>query len=88
MGIESFDPQTWQPVRLPVKSESRNADFPPLDTFVSREYENMTQWCQVHCEDGWLPVPDTDGSGRTVFWFESNSDATEFALQWFPFKCL
>lgn len=88
MGIESFDPETWQPVRLPNKGESRNADFPPLDTFVSREHEKMTQWCKKHCRGSWLPVPDTDGTGPTVFWFERDEDAAAFALQWFPFKCL
>ncbi len=88
MGVGSFDPEVWQPVRLPNKAESRNADFPPLDTFVSREYEQMTRWCENHCRDAWLPVPDADGGGPTVFWFENSADASAFALQWFPFKCL
>jgi hypothetical protein len=88
MPRATFDPQTWQPIRLPVKAESRNADFPPLDTFQSREYDDMTGWCEKHCRGGFLPVPDTDRSKPTIFWFELTGDATNFALNWFPFKCL
>ncbi|MGB7181340.1 MAG: hypothetical protein WA888_02330 [Burkholderiaceae bacterium] len=86
MSIASFDPETWQPVRLPGNGEARSADFPPLDTFVNREHEAMKQWCQKNCRASWLPVPGDRGSA--VFWFELPGDAQAFAMQWFPFKCL
>lgn len=46
----------------------------------------MTNWCEKHCRGSWLPVPG-DG-GPDVFWFEQNSDALAFALEWFPYKCI
>jgi hypothetical protein len=86
MSLHNFDPEVWHPVRIPVKADSRSGDFPPLDTFVSREHEAMTKWCEKNCRGSWLPVPDDNGP--TVFWFEQNGDAIAFAMEWFPYKCI
>ena len=82
----AFDPEQWQPVRLPSQGASLNADFPPQDAFTSRELTEMLDWCEKRCRGGWQHEA---GAGKqTIFWFEQPGDAQQFALEWFPFRCL
>jgi|GEM_PF-4623216 len=76
MSGASFDPETWQPVRMPNHPDG------------SKAYQRLIKWCEKHCRGSYLPVPDTDGTGPTVFWFEQSGDSSAFALRWFPLKGL
>ncbi len=79
MSFDTFDPEQWHPVRLPGVSE-------PADQKASRQMTEMTDWCEKHCEQAWLHVQNQ--SHQTVFWFEADTDAVQFSLNWFPLRYL
>ncbi len=77
MSFETFDPDQWHPIRLPETGSGARA---------GRRLNQMESWCGKHCAQAWLQVRNS--SGRPVFWFESDSDAMNFSLTWFPVKAL
>ena len=77
MSFETFDPDQWHPIRLPDAGTDARAD---------RQLKKMEAWCDKHCEQAWLQVRNS--SQQLVFWFESDSDAMQFSLTWFPIKAL
>ncbi|MBX2886343.1 MAG: hypothetical protein KTR32_40685 [Granulosicoccus sp.] len=81
-----FNPRTWHPIRLPYSANGGKRAFPKLNTFSSREPEDMRLWIDQNCKGGWRhEIGEDDNS---IFWFEAQAEALEFALFWFPFKCV
>ena len=82
-----FNPRTWHPVRLPYNANGGGSRaFPKLNTFKSREPQDMRSWIDTNCAGGWRH--EIDEGNNSVFWFEVQSEAREFAWFWFPFKCV
>lgn len=77
-------PEHWQPVRIlhPLDRHSRSLGWPP----ENRNTGEMEAWCGKHCRGGWLI--DFDDDTVATFRFENRADAAEFAVRWFPFKCV
>lgn len=76
--------QHWQPVRIlhALDRHSRSLGWPP----ENRNTAEMQKWCEKRCRSNWLI--DFDDDSVATFWFESRRDAAEFAIRWFPFKCV
>lgn len=73
----------WQPVRiLKALDTSRSLGWPP----ENRDVRPMAAWCEKHCKGGW--VIDLNEDTVATFRFERGRDAQEFALRWFPYKCV
>lgn len=73
----------WQPVRiLKALDGSRSLGWPP----ENRDVHAMAIWCERHCQGGW--VIDLNEDTAATFRFERGRDAQEFALRWFPYKCV
>jgi hypothetical protein len=74
----------WQPVRIlrALGKHSRSLGWPP----ENRNTSEMEAWRQKHCRGGWLI--DFDDESVATLRFEQRRDAQEFALRWFPFKCV
>ncbi len=81
-----FNPLTWHPIRLPYNANGGKRAFPRLNTFISREPVDMRDWIDKNCQGGWRH--EIDEQGNSVFWFESRSEGLEFAMVWFPYKCM
>ena len=76
--------ENWQPVRIlhALDSTSRSLGWPP----ENRDTSQMEGWCRKHCRGRWLI--DFEDESVATFRFEQRRDASEFALRWFPFKCV
>jgi hypothetical protein len=75
--------RNWQPVRiLKALDTSRSLGWPP----ENRDVRPMVDWCEKHCKGGW--TIDLAENTVATFRFENSRDAQEFALRWFPFKCI
>lgn len=61
---------------------ARSRGFPP----ESRRVNDMLGWCDKNARGRWTAEQDHDDT--PIFWFEDQSDALQFSLKWFPFKCL
>ena len=74
----------WQPVRIlhALDKHSRSLGWPP----ENRNTAEMEAWCQKHCRGRWLI--DFDDASVATFRFENRRDASEFAVRWFPYKCV
>ena len=46
----------------------------------------MEAWCAKHCRGGWRI--DFDDDSVATFYFEARRDASDFAIRWFPYKCV
>jgi hypothetical protein len=77
-------PDTWQPVRIlrALDRNSRSLGWPP----ENRNTSEMETWCTKHCRGKWQI--DFDDNSVATFWFANRGDAAEFAVRWFPFKCV
>ncbi|MGY9057003.1 MAG: hypothetical protein ACKVGZ_15620 [Alphaproteobacteria bacterium] len=77
-------PDTWQPVRIlrALDRNSRSLGWPP----ENRNTSEMETWCTKHCRGNWQI--DFDDNSVATFWFANRGDAAEFAVRWFPFKCV
>tara|TARA_R110001599_G_scaffold28592_1_gene98727 strand:- start:43 stop:300 length:258 start_codon:yes stop_codon:yes gene_type:complete len=76
-------PEHWQPVRiLHALDTSRSLGWPK----ENRNFVEMHTWCKKHSKHDWRMVLNKETVA--TFWFESRRDAQEFALRWFPFKCV
>ena len=77
-------PDHWQPVRIlhALDSNSRSLGWPP----ENRNTSEMQAWCGKRCRGKW--TIDFDDQSVATFWFENRGDAAEFAVRWFPFKCV
>ena len=84
MPLDTFDPETWHPVRLPGQGNRPDVDAGPNRWIVTPKEEEMSKWCREHCSEAWLHAPGR----QTIFWFEEPRDAMEFSLKWFPFRAL
>jgi len=75
--------ENWQPVRIlhPLDT-SRSRGWPP----ENRDVVQMLSWCKKHCRGGWRV--SLEGEPIATFWFEWPRDAQEFAVRWFPYKCV
>ncbi len=77
-------PDHWQPVRIlhALDKHSRSLGWPP----ENRDTSQMEAWCAKHCRGGWRI--DFDDDSVATFYFEARRDASEFAIRWFPYKCV
>jgi len=46
----------------------------------------MATWCEKFCRGGW--AFDLEDATVATFHFERPRDAQEFAVRWFPYKCI
>jgi hypothetical protein len=75
--------ESWQPVRiLHALDTSRSLGWPP----ENRDFRPMHAWCSRHCRGRWRMA--LDEQTVATFWFEHSRDAQEFAIRWFPYKCV
>lgn len=81
-----YNPLTWHPIRLPYNANTGERAFPKLNLFTNREPTDMRDWIAENCSGGWRHE-NVEG-GNSVFWFEIQSEAMDFALKWFPYKCI
>lgn len=81
-----FNPRTWHPIRLPYNANTGGRAFPKLNLFTKREPTDMRDWIGDNCSGGWRHEYAEEGT--SIFWFEKQSDAMDFAMMWFPYKCL
>ena len=83
-GMNDHMKDHWQPVRIlrALDSNSRSLGWPP----ENRNTSEMQTWCEKHCKGRWLI--DFDDNSAATFRFESPRDAAEFAVRWFPYKCV
>jgi hypothetical protein len=73
----------WQPVRiLKALDTSRSLGWPP----ENRDVRAMVAWCQKFCQGRW--TIDLNENTVATFRFERRRDAMEFAVRWFPNKCV
>jgi hypothetical protein len=73
----------WQPVRiLKAFDTSRSLGWPP----ENRDVRPMAAWCEKFCRGGW--AFDLEDATVATFHFERPRDAQEFAVRWFPYKCI
>lgn len=75
--------EDWQPVRiLKALDSSRSLGWPP----ENRDFTQMHAWCVKHCKGAWEMA--LDENTVATFWFQLPREAQEFAVRWFPFKCV
>ena len=77
------DRETWYCVHiLDELNGARSRGFPP----ESRRINDMLTWSDKQSKGRWTAERDHDDT--PIFWFEDQTDAIQFSLKWFPFKCL
>lgn len=78
--------RSWTAIRFPHTSESRAAGFPAEKSYGDSKFAGRRAWCEKHCRGRWRV--ENPASPALVFWFEDERDASEFAMAWYPFKCV